>query len=86
LVDSLLAGGCCGTTAGNTSTKSGYTFFYSLGTPDVENGVNHYDYYAFTANPVSPSTGTNYYYTDQSGVLRQNSTAEAYSTDSPIAG
>jgi prepilin-type N-terminal cleavage/methylation domain-containing protein len=41
----------------------------------------------FNANPGSPgTTGTNYYFTDQSGVIRQNSTAIAGSSDSPIGG
>ena len=43
--------------------------------------------YGITATPVSVgTTGTNYYYTDQSGVIRQNSTNVAGSTDSPLAG
>jgi hypothetical protein len=45
------------------------------------------DYYSFTASPISVgTTGTNFYYTDQSGVIRQNSTAMAGSSDSPLAG
>jgi hypothetical protein len=42
--------------------------------------------YAFNGSPITNSTGTNYYYTDQSGVIRQNSTTTAGSTDSPLAG
>jgi hypothetical protein len=42
--------------------------------------------YTITAVPITSSTGTNYYFTDQSGVIRQNSTATAGSTDSPLAG
>ncbi len=37
-------------------------------------------------SPITSSTGTNYYYTDQSGVIRQNSTTTASGTDSPIGG
>jgi hypothetical protein len=33
---------------------------------------------------VSKSTGTQYYYTDETGVIRQNSTTNAASTDSPV--
>jgi len=73
LVDSVLAGG----------TKSGYSFTYTPGPSDASGRINTY---AITATPISTSTGTNSYYTDQSGVIRQNSTATAGSTDSPIAG
>lgn len=73
LIDSVLASGI----------KSGYSFVYSAGTADASGRINTYE---FTGSPISPSTGTNYYYTDQSGVIRQNSTTTAGSTDSPIAG
>jgi prepilin-type N-terminal cleavage/methylation domain-containing protein len=86
LVDEVLSGI---TTPGtnNTvlvSTKSGYQFTY---VPDPNPTNGKYNVYSFTATPVSPgTTGTNYYYTDQSGVIRQNSTATAGSSDSPLAG
>ena len=86
LVDEVLSGI---TTPGSnnsvlTSTKSGYLFTY---TPDPNPLNGKYNVYSFTASPVSAgTTGTNYYYTDQSGVIRQNSTATAGSTDSPLAG
>jgi hypothetical protein len=87
LIDEVLAGiGSAGGTAAtaNTSSKSGYTFVYSPAAADTNGKI---DYYSFTASPVSPgTTGTNYYYTDQSGVIRQNSTAPAGSSDSPLAG
>src|SRR5579872_957198 len=73
LIDSVLALG----------SKSGYSFTYSPGTSDSTGRINTY---AFTAVPITSSTGTNYYYTDQSGVIRQNSTTTAGATDSPIAG
>jgi type IV pilus assembly protein PilA len=73
MIDSILAGG----------TKSGYSFAYTPGASDATGRVNTY---AITATPISNSTGTNYYYTDQSGVIRQNSTTTAASTDSPLAG
>jgi len=78
LVDSLLAG-----SGSNVSTKSGYSFGYTPGT-----AVNNQIYtYQIVAKPVTVgTTGTNYYYTDHSGVLRQNSTATAGSTDSPVGG
>ena len=73
LIDSVLALG----------SKSGYSFTYSPGAQDSTGRINTY---SFTAVPISSSTGTNYYFTDQSGVIRQNSTTTAASTDSPIAG
>jgi hypothetical protein len=73
LIDSVLAAG----------SKSGYSFTYSPGTSDSSGKINTY---MFTAVPITSSTGTNYYYTDQSGVIRQNSTSTAGATDSPIAG
>jgi len=79
LIDSVLSG-----TGANTSTKSGYTFTYTPGAPDASGRISTY---TFNANPVSVgNTGTNYYYTDQSGVIRQNSTAAASGSDSPLAG
>jgi prepilin-type N-terminal cleavage/methylation domain-containing protein len=81
LVDEVLSGG--GGTA-STSVKSGYSFIYSPGATDVSGKINTY---SITATPISVgTTGTNYYFTDQSGVIRQNSTAVAASSDSPLAG
>lgn len=74
LVDSVLASG----------TKSGYTFSY---TPSGTASTGRTDVYSFNADPVTVgTTGTNHYFTDQSGVIRQNSTATAGASDSPIAG
>ena len=73
LIDSVLSGG----------SKSGYSFAYSPGASDSTGRINTYQ---ITAVPITNSTGTNYYFTDQSGVIRQNSTTTAASTDSPIAG
>lgn len=73
LIDSVLAGG----------SKSGYSFYYSPGAVDLSGRI---DVFGITATPISNSTGTNYYYSDQSGVIRQNSTSTASSTDSPIPG
>ena len=73
LIDSLVVSG----------VKSGYSFVYSAGPTDGNGKVNIYQ---VTANPVSDASGTLYYFTDNSGVIRQNSTAVASSTDSPIGG
>jgi prepilin-type N-terminal cleavage/methylation domain-containing protein len=79
LVDSILSG-----SGGQTSAKSGYNFTYAPGLTDASGRINTY---TFTAAPIAVgTTGTNYYFTDQSGVIRQNSTAMATSSDSPIAG
>ncbi len=78
LVDNILSG------SNNTSVKSGYQFDYSPG-PTVGGRI---DTFAFYASPVTPgTTGTNYYFTDQSGVIRQNSNNQtATVADSPLAG
>ena len=73
LIDSILAAG----------SKSGYSFTYSPGASDSTNHINTYSIWAI---PITSSTGTNYYFTDHSGVIRQNSTTNAASTDSPLAG
>jgi len=73
LVDSVLASG----------SKSGYTFTYTAGTA-VGGRI---DTYTLQAAPTTPgTTGTNYYFTDQSGVIRQNSSGTATVADSPLAG
>ena len=73
LIDSVLA----------TGSKSGYNFIYTPGASDSTGRINTY---GITAVPISSSTGTDYYFTDQSGVIRMNSTTTASSTDSPLAG
>jgi prepilin-type N-terminal cleavage/methylation domain-containing protein len=73
LIDSVLASG----------SKSGYTFAYSPGAVDITGRITNF---SFTAVPINSLTGTNSYYTDQSGVIRQNSTSTATSTDSPVSG
>ena len=43
--------------------------------------------YAINASPLQCAAGNgNYYFTDQSGVIRMNNTAEAQPSDSPLAG
>jgi hypothetical protein len=68
-----------------SGSKSGYSFAYTPGATEPA-PPNRIDTYTITAAPISNSTGTNYYFTDQSGVIRQNSTTIAAATDSPIAG
>jgi len=81
LIDEVLSGGASTAT---TSAKSGYQFVYTPAATDTSGKINTY---GITATPISVgTTGTNFYYTDQSGVIRQNSTAVAGSSDSPLAG
>lgn len=81
LIDSVLSGGGSPAT---TALKSGYKFTYSSSAADPSGKI---DTYSITATPITVgTTGTNYYYTDQSCVIRQNSTTAAGSTDSPLAG
>ena len=81
LIDSILSGGSAGATE---SSKSGYTFTYAPGVADTAGRIYSY---TIIADPITPgSSGYNHYYTDQIGVIRQNSTAEAGSSDSPLAG
>ena len=73
LVDSVLAAG----------SKSGYTFAYTAGA--ATNGVT--PTYTITASPITAgTTGQNYYFTDDSAVIRQNTSATASASDSPIGG
>src|SRR5487761_392040 len=74
LIDSVLAAG----------EKSGYTIAYTPGTADTSGRINTY---GITGVPVSlGSTGQNYYFTDETNVIRFNTAATASSSDSPIGG
>ena len=73
LIDSVLAAG----------TKSGYLFIYTPALPDAS---GKYDGYDLTGSPVTPGqTGTAYYFTDQTHVIRANMTSTASAADSPVA-
>ncbi len=73
LIDSVLAAGA----------KSGYTFSYTPANPDPK---GYYQTYTINANPTSPGqTGTTYYFTDQTYVIRGNNTGPASASDSPVA-
>jgi type IV pilus assembly protein PilA len=73
LTDSVLAGG----------TKSGYTFTYAASAAVSGSTPN----YSVNAAPVSVgTTGKNYYYTDATNTIRQNSSVAASASDSPIGG
>ncbi len=74
LIDSVLAAGI----------KSGYSLVYTPGAADTAGNI---DTYGITGNPVvQGTTGQNYYFTDQSNVIRFNTASTAAATDSPIGG
>jgi len=77
LLDGVL--GCSTATAsGGACTKSGYSF-------SVTNaGGSPASFYSSNANPISLQTGTRYFYSDASGVIRYNTTAVAASIDAPL--
>lgn len=73
LVDELLASG----------SKSGYAFTYS---PTLLDPTGRYNGYTIWANPTQVGiTGLNFYYTDETHVVRVNETSQAGSTDSYVA-
>jgi type IV pilus assembly protein PilA len=72
LIDSVLSSG----------VKSGYVFTYTVLATDANGNAQ-----AFSANadPITPgTTGDRHFYTDQSAVIRQNSTSTAGPSDPPI--
>jgi len=72
LIDDVLAAG----------TKSGYTYVYA---PAPADSAGIIPTYTVNANPISPGvTATRYFFTDESGVIRQNLTATATASDTPI--
>lgn len=71
LIDSVLASG----------TRSGYVFTYSPGERDADGLVKTY---AIHADPITSSTGTNHYFTDQTGVIRQEKGMPANEQSPPI--
>ena len=82
LVDPVLSGRSTGGGA-NTFAKSGYTFTY---TPTGSNTTFGFiAQYQLQAEPQTRGTsGRRSYYSDESTVIRANSTASANASDSPI--
>lgn len=71
MIDSILA----------TSVKSGYAFVYTPA--NLTNG--RYDAYLLNANPTVPQrTGSRYFFSDPSGVIRVAYGTDAGPSDSPI--
>jgi type IV pilus assembly protein PilA len=73
LIDSLLASG----------VKSGYSFTYVPTNPDARGFYNGYNVHAAPMNVGV--TGTAYYYTDETHVIRANPSGPASAADSPVA-
>ncbi len=72
LIDDILASG----------SKSGFTYTYAPTTPDPSGRPQGF---TLNANPLNfGSTGQRYFYTDQSGVIRQAFSASATVNDNPI--
>jgi type IV pilus assembly protein PilA len=72
LIDSVLAAG----------TKAGYTMTYVSG-PPIGGQVRTY---SLSASPsVVNQTGSRYFFTDQTGVIRQNMSAAATSSSTPLS-
>ena len=74
LIDGILAGG----------TKNGYRFTYTAGAPDRNGVINLYTVHADPA--TADSTGENHYFTDQSGIIRQEREKPADENSPPLAG
>jgi prepilin-type N-terminal cleavage/methylation domain-containing protein len=73
LIDDLLASGF----------KSGYAFTY---TPTLLDTTGRYNGYSILANPVDVGiSGNDYYFEDETHLIRMNTTAQAGSSDSCVA-
>jgi type IV pilus assembly protein PilA len=73
LIDSVLAGG----------VKSGYSFTYTPGIPD---GSGRFQGYSLNANPTQVGvSGSAYYFTDQTYVIRGDTAGTASAASSPVA-
>jgi prepilin-type N-terminal cleavage/methylation domain-containing protein len=73
LIDDLLANGA----------KSGYVFTY---TPTLLDTTGRYNGYTIQASPtIVGTTGVDFYYEDETHLIRMNTTAPAGSTDSCVA-
>ena len=74
LIDTVLGAG----------VKSSYSFSY---TPtNITASPARVDGYHVTTAPIAGAGNGNFYYTDESGVIRQNNSTTASSTDLPLAG
>jgi prepilin-type N-terminal cleavage/methylation domain-containing protein len=76
LIDSVLASG----------TKSGYSFnaTASGGSGTCGSGSTANTLYTLTGDPLTPQTGQRHFFTDQSGVIRYNTSVAASASDNPL--
>ncbi len=66
-----------------TGMKSGYSFAYAAGPAGTDGTISTY---TITTTPTTPGvTGTRGFYTDQSSVIRSDSTGNATSSSTPIS-
>ena len=64
--------------------KEGYAFNYQPGAPDDHGRIQTY---TLTVSPTKPGTsGSTYYFVDQTGVIRENSSHPATANDAPFGG
>jgi len=80
LLDNVLGSATNGGTAvGSANTKSGYNFWVTA------TGSQPVPTYSSNANPVTvDQTGKRYFFSDASGVIRYNTSAQATNTDSSL--
>ncbi len=71
LIDGILASG----------KKGGYRFYYVAGPMDSKGIVQNYTVYV---DPIDPKAGDVHYFTDQTGVIRQQSKRQANVNSPPI--
>ncbi len=76
LLDNVLG---CNASDGVACPKSGYNFIVNVTSATVPQ-----QNYFSNANPLSAQTGTRYFYSDYTGVIRYNTTAIATSADAPL--
>ena len=76
LIDSVLASG----------TKSGYSFTSAAsgGSGTCGSGSTPNTTYTLTGDPLSPQTGQRHFFSDQSGVIRYNTSVAATAADNPL--
>ncbi len=81
LLDSVLGAASPGGTGSGASAnpKSGYRFYIT-----VAAGTVPQPFYQSNASPNSLQSGTRYFYSDASGVIRYNATNTATSADAPL--
>jgi len=66
-----------------SAARTGYRFVY---TPGPRSDKGEITSYSLPASPINGVVHGNFYYTDQTGVIRYNQTRPATAEDSPLAG